>query len=122
MVSGTTHEGEPVQTLSNNAFAPPHSDIVRVAIVDDHAAVRAGLEAALASEPGVVFVGAAADGEQLMPTIYRVRPSVVVLDYDLPRTNGLLLCRRLKRDVPAPAVLVYSAYADAALVVPAIVA
>jgi len=97
-------------------------DVIAVAIVDDHPAVRAGLEAALAPEPGIVFVGAAAEGEQLGPMIYRVRPTVVVLDYGLPRTNGLMLCRRLKSDALAPAVVVYSAYADAALVVPAIVA
>jgi DNA-binding NarL/FixJ family response regulator len=54
--------------------------------------------------------------------IYRTRPDVVLLDYHLPRTNGLVVCRSLKSQPPAPAVLLYSAYADASLVVPAIVA
>ncbi len=97
-------------------------ELVRVAVVDDHAAIRIGVTSALASQPGLVCVGVAADGEELQPLLHRTRPHVVVLDYHLPRVSGLELCRRIKSDVLAPAVLLYSAYADPALVVPARVA
>jgi DNA-binding NarL/FixJ family response regulator len=98
------------------------SSVVRVAVVDDHAAIRLGLTAAIASHPGLVCVGAAADGEEMLPLLNRTRPDVVVLDYHLPRVDGLELCRSIKSDVLAPAVLLYSAYADAAMVVPSLVA
>jgi DNA-binding NarL/FixJ family response regulator len=97
-------------------------DIIRVVVVDDHAAVRLGLKAAMAPEPGIVCVGAAGDGGQMQSLLYRTRPDVVVLDYHLPQVNGLVLCRQIKQHVLAPAVLLYSAYADPALVVPALVA
>ena len=42
-----------------------------------------------------------------------------MLDYHLPGDDGLVLCRRIKRQVPAPAVLLYSAYTEAALTIPA---
>ena len=96
--------------------------LVRVAVVDDHAAIRIGLTSALASQPGLVCVGVGADGEELQPLLHRARPHVIVLDYHLPRVSGLELCRRIKSDVLAPAVLLYSAYADPALVAPAFVA
>jgi DNA-binding NarL/FixJ family response regulator len=95
---------------------------VSVVVVDDHAAVRLGLNAAISARPGLVCVGALPDGELLPNLLYRARPDVLVLDYDLPRINGLELCRWIKADVPAPAVVLYSAYADQAMTIPALVA
>jgi DNA-binding NarL/FixJ family response regulator len=102
--------------------AEPVPAAISVVVVDDHAAVRLGLNAAISSRPGLVCVGAVPDGELLPALLYRVRPDVVVLDYELPRVNGLELSRRIKSDVLAPAVVLYSAYADQALTIPAIVA
>jgi DNA-binding NarL/FixJ family response regulator len=96
--------------------------MIRVILVDDHPAMRAGLTAVLRSEPGIVALGAASSADDLPLTLNRTRPDVVLLDYHLPGTDGLTICRRLKRMVPAPAVLLYSAYADGSLVVPALLA
>ena len=96
--------------------------MIRIAIIDDHPAVRQGLEGALRSEPGMVPVGSVPQPEDLPPLLYRTRPDVVLLDYHLPRRDGLTICCEIKADVSAPAVVLYTAYADAALVVPAIVA
>ena len=100
----------------------PHSRLYRVVVVDDHPAIRLGLKSAIASEPDLVCVGVAGDGEEMGPLLYRTRPDAVILDYHLPRANGLALCRSIKSDIPAPAVLLYSAFADSALVVPTVVA
>ena len=40
----------------------------------------------------------------------------------LPDTDGLTLCRRIKAEPPAPAVILYSGFADDAMTVPALVA
>jgi two-component system response regulator DevR len=96
--------------------------MIRLLIVDDHPAMRAGLTAVLRAEPGIVPLGTASSEDDLSAMMTRTRPDVVLLDYHLPGADGLKLCRRLKREVPAPAVLLYSAYADSAMVVPAILA
>jgi DNA-binding NarL/FixJ family response regulator len=97
--------------------------MIRVIVVDDHPALRAGLQTVLNSEPGIVCAGeSSGDEESLWPLLRRVAPDVVLLDYHLPGADGLKLCRRLKRGVPAPGVLLYSAYADSSMVVPAILA
>jgi DNA-binding NarL/FixJ family response regulator len=96
--------------------------MIRVAIVDDHPAVRLGLHSALRSEPGLVPVGSAADAAELAPLLYRSRPDIVLLDYNLPDIDGLTVCRQIKAEVQAPAVLLYSAFADESMTIPAIVA
>ena len=93
--------------------------MIRILIVDDHPAMRAGLSAVLRAEAGLVPLSAAASASDLWPMLNRTKPDVVVLDYHLPGDDGLILCRRIKHQLAAPAVLLYSAYADAALTIPA---
>jgi DNA-binding NarL/FixJ family response regulator len=98
------------------------SAMIRVAVLDDHPAVRAGLEAILAREPDLIGVGSAADAEELWPLLRRTRPDVVVLDVHHPGPDGLELCLDIKRDLHAPAVVLYPASTPDALVLAAAVA
>jgi DNA-binding NarL/FixJ family response regulator len=97
--------------------------ITRVAVLDDHPAVRAGVAAILGPKPDLVLVGSAADEEELWPLLRRARPSVVVLDLHHPGRDGLTLCLQIKRGLHPPAVVLYSATTTPAeLVVAAAVA
>jgi len=98
------------------------SRLIRVAVVDDHDAVRLGLRTALAATPDLEPVGSAATVAEAAPLLYRVRPDVVVVDYRLPGVDGLTLCRRIKSAPPAPGVVLFSAFADSSMTVPAVVA
>ena len=96
--------------------------MIRIAIVDDHPAVRAGLETVLEAEPDLVPVGGAERAEDVAPLLTRTRPDLVLLDYHLPGSDGLQLCRRIKEAALAPRVILYSAYAGAELAIPALLA
>jgi len=96
--------------------------MIRVAIVDDHQALRLGLHTAIRSEPGMIPVGSAANSAELAPLLYRSRPDIVLLDYNLPDADGLTVCRDIKAHALAPGVILYSAFADSSMTVPAIVA
>jgi DNA-binding NarL/FixJ family response regulator len=97
--------------------------MIRVVIVDDHPALRAGLRTVIDTEPGINYAGEC-DGseESLWPLLARAQPDLVLLDYHLPRGDGLQLCYRMKQRVPAPEVVVFSAYASAELSLPATLA
>lgn len=96
--------------------------MIRILIVDDHPAMRTGLKAVLRIEPGLVALDAAASVGDLWPALHRTRPDVVILDYHLPGDDGVVLASRIKRELPAPAIVLYSAHADAALTIPATLA
>jgi DNA-binding NarL/FixJ family response regulator len=94
--------------------------MIRVIVVDDHPALRAGLRTVIDGEPGIVFAGESDGGEEtLWPLLDRARPDLVLLDYHLPHADGFQLCHRIKARLRAPKVVVYSAYASPALALPA---
>jgi DNA-binding NarL/FixJ family response regulator len=82
--------------------------VIRVAVLDDHAAVRAGLEAILGAAPEVVSVGSAQDEAELDRLLRRTDPSVLVLDVDHPGLQGLELSLRLTRRSAPPRIVLYT--------------
>ncbi len=96
--------------------------MIRVLLVDDHPALRAGLYTVLRAEPGIVPQAAVASPSEALEEMERGRPDLVLLDYHLQEGDGLTLCHRLKTSPDPPQVLIYSAYADTRLTIPAMVA
>src|SRR5436305_1566052 len=89
---------------------------IRVIVVDDHEAVRAGLERVLDRAPDLEPVAGLADDRDVVSLVDRDGGvDVAVLDYDLERGDGLSLCWRLKQRARAPAVVIYSGYAGPSL-------
>jgi DNA-binding NarL/FixJ family response regulator len=84
--------------------------MIRILVVDDHPAVRAGLLSVLRSEPGLVPLGAVSTADEALDEGRRVIPDVVLVDYELPDRNGLLLTWELKHLPEAPRAVIYSAY------------
>jgi two-component system, NarL family, response regulator DevR len=86
--------------------------MIRVLIVDDHPSVRTGLHGLLRAEPGIVPVGTSPTAEEALAQARRCDPDVVLVDYHLPDSNGLVLGWELKQLAPAPRVMIYSAFAE----------
>ena len=83
--------------------------MIRVLVVDDHPVIRAGLEAVLRSEPGFVCVATAGNGQELLATMRRTQPDVVLLDWRLGDEDGVTLCRTLRAEPAPPEVVLYTA-------------
>jgi len=78
-----------------------------VLIVDDHPSFRATARALLEAE-GFVVVGEAEDGAGAIATVRRLRPDVVLLDVQLPDSDGFAIAARLTGNGDAPAVILTS--------------
>jgi len=70
-------------------------------VADDHAIVRQGLRAILATEPDIEVVGEAADGREAVRKALTLVPDVVIMDVSMPRMNGLEATARIAKENPA---------------------
>lgn len=111
------------ETETNHTYLPdPAAGPTRLLLVDDHAAVRAGLRQLLDDEWDFEVVAAVASAEAAMSVAETEPIDVAVVDYQLRGRNGLWVTRKLKRLLQPPAVVIYSAYTDGALAAAAVVA
>lgn len=88
------------------------SERVKVVLVDDHAVVRRGLTDLLSSTSDVEVVGMAADGEEALGVVESTRPDVVLMDLQMPGTDGVAATRRIVAAVPGAQVLVLTSFSD----------
>jgi DNA-binding NarL/FixJ family response regulator len=85
---------------------------IKVLLVDDHAILREGVHALLAREPDLRVVGEAADGQEALEQVPRLRPDVVIMDIVMPRMNGLEATRLITERYPDVRILILSMYDD----------
>ena len=93
---------------------------IRVAVVDDHPVVRAGLAALLASADDIEVVGQAPDGEAAVALAAAARPDVVLMDLRMPGLDGVGATARIREASPDVRVLVLTTYETDASILTAI--
>lgn len=93
---------------------------IRVLVADDHAIVRKGICALLATEPCIQVVGEAVDGQDAINKAERIQPDVILMDLVMPGTDGLEATRRLRACQPRTRILVLTSFAGDDKVFPAI--
>lgn len=85
---------------------------VRVLLADDHETVREGLKAVLHAQPDMEVVGEAADGQEALAAVRKLRPQVVLLDISMPRMNGLVATREIRQACPHTRILALTRHAE----------
>ena len=78
-----------------------------ILIVDDHPSFRASARVVLESV-GVHVSGEAAAGASAVPACFRVQPEVVLLDVQLPDTDGFNVCAEITSHAEHPTVIMTS--------------
>jgi DNA-binding NarL/FixJ family response regulator len=98
--------------------------MIRVAVIDRHPTMRAGIEAVLARAPGVRVVAGAGgpDHHEIAHALYRTAPDVVLVEDAPGRADGVALAREINALCPGMKVLLHADRPDAVQVATAILA
>jgi two-component system response regulator DesR len=93
------------------------SDVIRVAVVDDHPHVAIALRALLDETTDIRLVAESRRGSDVAALVRRARPDVLLLDLFIePEFDALAVARRLRADFPDLKICLLSAYVEPSLV------
>ena len=82
---------------------------VRVLLVDDNFLVRQTMRDILQPYPDIEVVGEASDGDEAIACAGRFQPSVVLMDMNMKKMDGITAARLIKTQYPHVLVLGFSA-------------
>jgi DNA-binding NarL/FixJ family response regulator len=87
-------------------------NMIRIAIVDDHALVRAGLRQFFADQSDFEVVAEAVNGRDALDIVRGGGVDVVVLDISMPGQGGVDTLAAIRARAPTLAVLILSGFAE----------
>lgn len=118
IITVPAHIGKPIQ----RPLVPPQKPFfgfhreppsIRILIVDDQKMMRDGLRKIVEEEAGIEIVGEAINGDMAILMSRKLKPDVVLMDVNMPKTDGIEATRRITRSKNAPAVIGLSIHEDA---------
>ena len=93
-------------------------DLIRVVLADDHAVVRAGLQAVLRTAKDIDVVGQARNAEEALTLVDRFHPHVVVMDLSMNGMDGITATREVVARNNGTRVLVLTMHPEEDYLVP----
>ena len=82
---------------------------LRIVIADDSAIMRDYIRQSLSRVPGLVAVGEAVDGAQAFWLYHQMEPNVLILDLNMPGSNGLEVLRAVRKTDKETVIIMFSA-------------
>jgi two-component system, NarL family, invasion response regulator UvrY len=89
-----------------------HTIMIRIAIVDDHAMVRAGLRQFFADQADFEVVAEAANGREALAIVRKGEVDVIVMDIAMPDQSGVDALAAIRARAPDLPVLILSGYPE----------
>jgi NarL family two-component system response regulator LiaR len=93
---------------------------IRVLIADDHAIVRKGIRALLATEADIEVLGEARNGSEAISKARHLCPEVILMDLVMPEVDGITAIRHITTHQPGTCILVLTSFATDDKILPAI--
>jgi DNA-binding NarL/FixJ family response regulator len=85
---------------------------IQILLADDYPVVRKGLKASLEEDVSLKVVAEAADGQEALDLIKKLRPQLAILDIDMPKLSGLAVAKEVNRLKLATKIIFLSFHND----------
>jgi two-component system invasion response regulator UvrY len=89
-----------------------NNNSIKVFIADDHDVVRQGIKTIISDTSDLCVVGEAENGEDALKQIRDLEIDVMIMDYDMPKKNGLDALVELKTFRPKLPVIILSVFPE----------
>lgn len=100
----------PDATFPDQASSPDKR--TRVLLIDDHAVIRRSVQILIENEPDFVVVGEAGNGHEGVRQALALEPDVILMDFTMPKLNGVEATRRITAALPGVLVIGLSTHHD----------
>lgn len=85
---------------------------ITLLVVDDHPLFRQGVVDALSLEPDMRIIDQSADGDEALELIRAKKPTIAILDVNLPGMNGQQITHQVYQDRTGTRVILMTGYDD----------
>ena len=88
------------------------SNKINLLIADDHSMVRQGLKQILELEKDIVVTAQASNGNEAVRLAREFKPDIILMDINIPGTNGLQAIKEIKQEKLPSKVIVLTIHED----------
>ncbi len=85
---------------------------IRILLADDHSMFREGLSMLLEGHEGLEVIGEAVNGEEAVEMARQLNPDVILMDYSMPKMDGLEATRIIHSEMPHIRIIGLSMYEE----------
>lgn len=93
-------------------YAMISQEVIKIVLIDDHNLFREGVKRILSFEPAFDVVAEADDGRDAKEIVEKYNPDIVLMDINMPETNGIEATKELLQNNPDLKVIILSIHDD----------
>lgn len=86
--------------------------MIKVLIADDQELIRQSLQIVLESKEHIQVTGAVADGQEVIQSVRKTKPDVILMDIRMPKMDGVQCTKIIKENYPQIKIIILTTFDD----------
>lgn len=86
--------------------------MIKVLVADDQELIRQSLKIVLDSKEGIEVIDAVADGHEVIQSVRKEKPDVILMDIRMPKLDGVQCTQIIKENYPQVKIIILTTFDD----------